>query len=259
MERKEVRTIIGIPARMGSSRFPGKPLCDIMGLPMIEHVYRRCSFVQEDAEVFVATCDKIIQETVEGFGGKAIMTPASIERPALRVAEACKSLELTDNDVVAIVQGDEPLIDPLAIRKGIAELKRHPKLFCTNLCSELTEEEWLDKDEVKVVSNLQENALYMSRSPIPSNTVKSSTPLVKQLGVFFFKYKDLLLFQSLEKTPLEISEDIEMLRAIEHGHMVKMIGIENSSISVDNPKQRDLVAELMKTDHVWKKYARYHP
>lgn len=242
---------------MGSSRFPGKPLCDILGLPMIEHVYKRCSLATENAEVFVATCDEIIRETVEGFGGKAIMTPASIERPALRVAEACKSLALEDNDVIAIVQGDEPLIDPLAIRQGITELESHPKLFCTNLCSELTEEEWLDQDEVKVVSNLQGNAIYMSRSPIPSNTVKSFAPLVKQLGVFFFSYKDLLLFQSLEKTPLEMSEDIEMLRAIEHGRIVKMIRVETECISVDNPQQRQRVENIMKTDPIWQSYGNY--
>jgi 3-deoxy-manno-octulosonate cytidylyltransferase (CMP-KDO synthetase) len=96
----------------------------------------------------------------------------------------------------------------------------------------------------------------MSRSPIPSKTIDSYAPLLKQLGVFFFRYKDLLLFQSLERTPLEMSEDIEMLRAIEHGHIVKMVEIESPCISVDNPKQRDLVVELMNTDPVWPKYAR---
>ena len=119
----------------------------------------------------------------------------------------------------------------------------------------LFEDEWLDKDEVKVVSNLQGHAIYMSRSPIPSKTIDSYAPLLKQLGVFFFRYKDLLLFQSLERTPLEMSEDIEMLRAIEHGHIVKMVEIESPCISVDNPKQRDLVVELMNTDPVWPKYA----
>ena len=241
---------------MGSSRFPGKPLCSIMGLPMIEHVYKRCSLAKENAVVFVATCDEIIKETVEGFGGRSIMTPASIERPALRVAEACKSLDLEDNDIIAIVQGDEPLIDPAAISKGVAELAKHSEFFCTNLCSPITEKEWLDKDEVKVVSNLQGHAIYLSRSPIPSNTIESFAPMVKQLGVFFFRYKDLLLFQSLERTPLEMSEDIEMLRAIEHGHIVKMIETDSPCISVDNPKQLELVAELMKKDPVWPKYAR---
>jgi 3-deoxy-manno-octulosonate cytidylyltransferase (CMP-KDO synthetase) len=241
---------------MGSSRFPGKPLCSILGLPMIEHVYKRCALAKENAEVFVASCDEIIKETVEGFGGRCIMTPASIERPALRVAEACKRLNLEGNDIVVVVQGDEPLIDPTAISKGVAELTNHSEFFCTNLCARLTEDEWLDKDEVKVVSNLKGHAIYMSRSPIPSKTIDSSTPLLKQLGVFFFRYKDLLLFQSLKRTPLEMSEDIEMLRAIEHSHIVKMVEIESKCISVDNPKQRELVVELMKADPVWPKYAR---
>lgn len=241
---------------MGSSRFPGKPLCSILGMPMIEHVYKRCSLATKKAEVFVATCDEIIKETVEGFGGTSIMTPASIERPALRVAEACKCLGLEENDIIAVVQGDEPLIDPTAISMGVAELAKNSEFFCTNLCSRITEDEWLDKDEVKVVSNLKGHAIYMSRSPIPSKTIDSYAPLLKQLGVFFFKYKDLILFQSLKKTPLEMSEDIEMLRAIEHGHIVKMVEIESPCISVDNPKQRDLVVDLMNTDPVWPKYAR---
>ncbi len=225
-----------------------------MGMPMIEHVYKRCVLSEESSEVFVATCDDVIKKTVEDFGRQAIMTPESIERPALRVAEACKSLELTDNDVVAIVQGDEPLIDPLAIRKGIAELKRHPKLFCTNLCSAMREEEWLDKDEVKVVSNLQGHAIYLSRSPIPSNTKIPGAPITKQLGVFFFRYKNLISFQSLRRTPLEISEDIEMLRAIEHGHIVKMTKIDGTCVTVDNSKQRKEVEYLMKQDSIWPKY-----
>ena len=252
--RNKVRTVIGIPARMGSTRFPGKPLCDIMGLPMIEHVYRRCYLAHDKAEVFVATCDEIIKETVESFGGKAIMTPQSIERPVLRVAEACKSLALRDDDLIAVVQGDEPLIHPYDIRKGIEELANDDDLFCTNLCSAMSEEEWLDKDEVKVVSNLQGHAVYLSRSPIPSNTKISGAPITKQLGVFFFRYKNLISFQSLRKTPLEISEDIEMLRAIEHGHIVKMTKIDGRCVSVDNSKQHKEVEHLMKQDPVWAKY-----
>ena len=223
---------------------------------MIEHVYKRCALAEVDAEVFVATCDEVIKQTVEVFGGKSIMTPASIERPALRVAEACKGLDLEDNDIVAIVQGDEPLIDPAAISKGVSDLAENPDVFCTNLCSRITEKEWIDKDEVKVVSNLQGHAVYLSRSPIPSNTVEPFAPIVKQLGVFFFRYKDLIVFQSLERTPLEMSEDIEMLRAIEHGYVVKMIETEGMCISVDNPKQQELVIELMKTDPVLPRYAK---
>jgi len=221
---------------------------------MIEHVYRRCTLAHDDGEVFVATCDEIIKEKVESFGGKAIMTPVSIERPALRVAEACKSLKLRDDDLIAVVQGDEPLIHPYDIRKGIKELADDENIFCTNLCSTMKEEEWIDRDEVKVVSNLQGHAIYLSRSPIPSNAKITDTPITKQLGVFFFRYKNLISFQSLKRTPLEISEDIEILRAIEHGHIVKMTKINGTCVSVDNPKQHKQVEYLMKQDSVWPKY-----
>jgi 3-deoxy-manno-octulosonate cytidylyltransferase (CMP-KDO synthetase) len=202
------RFVLGIPARMGSTRFPGKPLCDILGFSMIEHVYRRCCLAHENGEVFVATCDEIIKEKVESFGGKAIMTPASIERPALRVAEACRSLGLRDDDLIAVVQGDEPLIHPYDIRKGIDELINNDNIFCANLCSTMKKEEWLDKDEVKVVFNLQGHAIYLSRSPIPSNTKISGAQIIKQLGVFFFSYRNLISFQSLSRTPSLKSREI---------------------------------------------------
>jgi 3-deoxy-manno-octulosonate cytidylyltransferase (CMP-KDO synthetase) len=253
--QKKVRTVIGIPARMGSTRFPGKPLCKILGMPMIEHVYKRCALTQNHTEVFVATCDNIIKKTVEGFEGKAVMTPESIERPALRVAEACKTLGLYDDDIIAVVQGDEPLINPEMIDKGINELLDHPEYLCTNLCADMTESEWLDKDEVKVVTNLEGHATYMSRSPIPSKTIGLIGPRIKQLGIFFFRLKSLLLFQNLEKTPLEVSEAVEMLRAIEHGHIIKMVKIDSPCTSVDNPDQRDLVEALMREDPFWPQYS----
>lgn len=238
---------------MGSTRFPGKPLCPILGIPMIEHVYKRCCLTEDCDDVFVATCDDIIRKKVREFGGISIMTSPTIERPALRVAEACKTLELDNEDIVVVVQGDEPLIHPDFISTGIKELKRNPEIFCINLCSQITEGEWLDKDEVKVVSNLHGHAIYMSRSPIPSKKNTDSVSMFKQLGIFFFRFKNLLLFQSLERTPLEISEDIEMLRAIEHGYIVKMHKVPQC-FSVDNPKQRDLVEKIMKTDPIWPKY-----
>ena len=107
-----MRICVGIPARMGSSRFPGKPLANICGMPMIEHIYKRCLLAEDIDEIFIATCDDIIKDTVSEFGGTVIMTDPNIPRPGLRVAEAAKSLDLDDNDIVMGVQGDEPLIHP---------------------------------------------------------------------------------------------------------------------------------------------------
>src|SRR3990167_7078967 len=107
-----MKIFIGIPARMGSTRFPGKPLCDILGKPMIEHCYRRCELSQYATSLFVAACDPEIQEAVHGFGGRVIMTDSNIQRPGLRVAAGAETLGLDDGDIVVVVQGDEPLVHP---------------------------------------------------------------------------------------------------------------------------------------------------
>ena len=110
-----MKIVVGIPSRMGSTRFPGKPLCDILGKPMIEHCYKRCSFSEYKTDVFVAACDTEIEEQVKSFGGKVIMTDPNIQRPGLRVANAAEKLNLDDEDIVVVVQGDEPLVHPKMI------------------------------------------------------------------------------------------------------------------------------------------------
>ncbi|MDP7196210.1 MAG: NTP transferase domain-containing protein, partial [SAR202 cluster bacterium] len=107
-----MKTVIGIPARMGSSRFPGKPLAQICGMSMIEHVYKRCTFADNVDEIFIATCDQEIVIEADNFGAKSIMTDPEIQRPALRVFAAAEELDLDDEDIVITVQGDEPLFHP---------------------------------------------------------------------------------------------------------------------------------------------------
>jgi 3-deoxy-manno-octulosonate cytidylyltransferase (CMP-KDO synthetase) len=250
-----MKIAIGIPARMGSSRFPGKPLCGILGLPMIEHVYKRCQFATRQDHVFIAACDTEIQQAVQGFGGTVLMTPKEIERPALRVAEACKQLNLQDDDIVAVVQGDEPLLHPKMLDMGIDALLSNSTYLLTNLGADLTEAEWLDPNEVKVVTNQENNAIYMSRSAIPSNTRNRMGPRMKQLGIYFFHLKDLWAFQQLPPTPLEIAESVEMLRAIEHGKKVQMVRSPFVTKSVDTEEDRHLVEQLMVKDPVWPRYA----
>ena len=114
-----MRIVVGIPVRMGSTRFPGKPLCDILGKTMIEHCYKRCALSKYTTDLFVAACDSEIKEEVENFGGKVIMTNPDIERPGLRVASAAESLDLDDDDIVVVVQGDEPLVHPDMIAESL--------------------------------------------------------------------------------------------------------------------------------------------
>jgi len=163
-----MKIVIGIPARMGSTRFPGKPLCDICGTSMIEHVYRRCSLSNYATDLFVAACDGEIEQAVCSFGGKVIMTDPEIQRPGLRVAAAAESLNLDDEDIVVVVQGDEPLVHPKMIDLAVEPLLEEDDVYVSNLCANPSEDEWSDPGEIKVVCDLEMNATYMSRAPIPS-------------------------------------------------------------------------------------------
>ncbi len=165
-----MKIVVGIPARLGSSRFPGKPLCKILDMPMIEHVYKRCALANGVQDIFVAACDLEVKQVVEGFGGKVVMTKPDIDRPGLRVAEACKQMNLSDDDIVVVAQGDEPLVHPDMISKAVEPLLEDPNIQVGTLVAEANEEEWLDPNEVKVIANINDEILLMTRSPVPSNS-----------------------------------------------------------------------------------------
>ena len=136
-----MKIIVGIPVRMGSTRFPGKPLCDILGMSMIEHCYRRCSLSKYATDLFIAACDDEIKEAAEIFGARVIMTDPNISRPGLRVATAAEKLDLEEEDIVVVVQGDEPLVHPNMIDIAIQPLLKEDNIYVTNLCAELSDEE----------------------------------------------------------------------------------------------------------------------
>ena len=259
-----MKVSVGIPARMGSARFPGKPLCKILGMSMVEHVYRRCMLSNKVDQVFVATCDEEIRMAVENIGGTVIMTSPDISRPGLRVAEACKQLELGNEDIVVVVQGDEPLVRPEMIDLGIQPLLTDPNVFCVNLVASLSKEGWLDPNEIKVACDLNMNAIYMSRSPIPSGLhpeqemVNNGSEMVRlrQVCIFPFRKKSLLAFNELPETPLELAESIEMLRAIEHGYTVRLVHSPFTSKSVDTETDRLEVERLMSGDDIYPLYAK---
>jgi len=250
-----MKIIIGIPARLGSSRFPGKPLKPLLGIPMIEHVYKRCQLVNNVSKVFVACCDSEIQETVDDFGGESIMTPKEISRPGLRVAEASKKLELADEDIIVVVQGDEPLVHPEMIDLAVKPLIEDRNIQVLTLVADADGEEWLDTNEVKVCIDKNEDILMMTRSPVPSNTRDRVGPRLKQVAIMPFRKKFLLEFQSLPKMPLEIAESIELLRAIEHGIKVKTANSTNfNTISVDTKEDLIKAEEIMITDKTYQLY-----
>lgn len=241
---------------MGSSRFPGKPLAPILGMPMIEHVYRRCQLAKSIHDVFIATCDDEILEVVQAFGGKAFMTDKAIERPALRVAEACKQQTLADDDIVVVVQGDEPLVHPGMVNVAVAPLLAEPQLQLGTLAAPANEAEWLDANEVKIVTNERSDILFMSRSPIPSNTRNRVGPRLKQVAIMPFRKKFLLDFQEMSPTPLEIAESVELLRAVEHGIAVRAIPSPYRSVSVDTEADRREAEIAMQSDAIYPRYAR---
>lgn len=244
-----MQVVAGIPARMGSSRLPGKPLRPILGRPMIEHVYARTSLAPSVNATFVATCDQEILDAVVGFGGRAIMTPREISRPGLRVATACESLDLADEDLVVVVQGDEPLVHPDMIELAIRPFVSDKSLQVLTLIASATEDEWVDADEVKTVQAANGDILYMSRSPLPSNARGRVGPRFKQVAIIPFRRGFLRSFQTLAATPLEIAESIELLRALEHGYRV---GSADSSafhtVSVDTSSDLAEAEALMRID-----------
>ena len=254
--------IIGvIPARMASSRFPGKPLAKILGIPMIGHVYFRSKMSQTLHEVYVATCDKEIFDYVESIGGKAIMTSDSHERCTDRIAEAVEKIEAMTNsqvDIVVNIQGDEPMVFPEMIDEVVKPMLTDNSIVTTNLMALMkTRNEHEDPNEVKVVVDKNNYALYFSREPIPSRK-KGATevPMLKQVCIIPFRRDFLFKFTQLEPTPLEKIESVDMLRAIEHSYKVKMVLTSFQTYSVDTPEELRFVEGRMKNDPLVMKYPR---
>ena len=247
-----MKTIGVIPARMGSSRFPGKPLALIHGIPMIEHVYKRSAMSMLD-ELYVATCDTEIAEAVEKFGGKAIMTDACHERCTDRVAEA---VEDVDVDIVVIIQGDEPLVYPDMIDQAVKSIIEDESVVCVNLMSSIdSDTDFMDPNEVKVVVDNESYALYFSREPIPSSKKYADRyARYKQVCIMPFRKDFLLKYTKLEPTPLEIVESVDMLRVIEHGYKVKMVYTGRKTFSVDTPEDLAKVERIMDSDIFIKQY-----
>ena len=246
-----------IPARMGSSRFPGKPLAKICGRSMLEHIYKRCSSMEELAGVWVATCDEEIKLAVEKFGGKAIMTADTHERASDRTAEAAQGLDV---DVVIMVQGDEPLVHPEMMRQAVKPLQDDDTLMCSNLTARIRSLlEFQDPNTIKVVSSREGYALYFSREPIPTiKMVKgffSDIPLFKQVCIIPFQRDFLLKYAALPPTPLEVSESIDMLRILEHGERVKTVATNHETHAVDTPEDLRFVEPMMASDPLFATYS----
>lgn len=248
-----------IPARMGSSRFPGKPMAKILGVPMIGHCYLRTRMCENLSDTYVATCDKEIYDYIESIGGSAIMTSDKHERATDRTTEAMLAVEeATGNkvDIVVMVQGDEPMVTPEMISQSLLPFLEDSNINVVNLMAYMeTVEEFQDPNEVKVVVAPNNRALYFSREPIPSRKKGvEKVPMLKQVCIIPFLRDYLLKFNSMEETELERIESVDMMRILENNDHVHMVLSNEKTYSVDTPDDLRNVEKRMANDLLIKQY-----
>lgn len=250
-----MRVTAVIPARYASTRFEGKALADIMGKPMVQRVYERTSRASLVSEVIVATDDRRIVEAVKAFGGRVEMTSASHETGTDRLAEVAERI---DSEIIVNVQGDEPLIEPAMIDEVIRPLVDDDSVMMGTLKSRVRNlHDFLSPNVVKVVTDRDGFALYFSRSPLPFfrdkwNDLKdeafASGRLLcfKHVGIYVYRREFLIRYARMPQTPLECSEKLEQLRALENGFRIKVVDTEYESIGVDSPADLEKVLDKLR-------------
>ena len=249
-----------IPARYGSTRFTGKPLALLAGKPMIQHVYEGVARARHLDEVVVATDDERIVDAVERFKGQAMMTSPQARSGSERAAEVART---RNHQVIINIQGDEPLIHPEMVDQLAEYLERHAAVPMASLMTTLRAEDMANPNVVKVVADRDGFALYFSRAPIPYQReaqgsglrAQGSSPQppapspeprrYKHLGIYGYQRHFLLQFPSLEPTPLEQAEQLEQLRALEHGYRVKLLETAHDTIGIDTREDLERVQALL--------------
>lgn len=239
------RVLAVIPARYASTRFPGKPLVKIFGKPMIQHVWERVNQVPGIERAIVATDDPRIQEAVLAFGGEVVMTSPDHPSGTDRVWEVAQPL--TEYSFVMNVQGDEPMIDPQALQKLIDKMHHHPEAEIATLIVPIRDAaEWQDPNIVKAVINQAGQALYFSRSPVPYHRDQPELPnnAFRHLGIYFFRRGALYRFTQLPPSPLELSERLEQLRALENGISIFTAQVSEAPIGIDTPEDLERLVQM---------------
>lgn len=252
-------TIAVIPARLASTRFPGKPLEDIHGLPMIMHCYLRTMAANLIDRVYIATCDDEISNVATSLGASVVMTSDRHTNAIDRTAEAFDRIRAESTeaiDIVVLVQGDEPLLSPADLDAIVQRMQSDPNIGIVNIMVPFTSiEDFADQNNPKVVTDANLRALYMSRAPIPSNWHGwEDEQSHMQTGLFGFRPDSLEWFAQAPRSPLEIIESIDMLRVLQAGHVVQMIRAEESTIGVDTPVDLEKVRALMPADRLFGAY-----
>jgi 3-deoxy-manno-octulosonate cytidylyltransferase (CMP-KDO synthetase) len=227
-----------IPARYNSSRLPGKPLIEVDGRTLIEHVYRRVESVPGLERIVVATDDLRIQKAVEAFGGHAVLTRRDHPSGTDRIAEAAK--ELDDRTIVLNVQGDEPLIEPEVLECALSAARTRDTDVVTLMSPLSAPKAVADPNKVKVVVDRNGFAMYFSRSPIPS-----SGPYFLHLGSYAYTAGFLRAFTELPVTALERAERLEQLRILEHGYRIRVVEVKSNSFGIDTPADLEAFRDLI--------------
>ncbi len=253
-----MKAVAIIPARMGSSRFPGKPMANILGMPMVGHCYFRTRMCAELKGTYVATCDREIFDYVQAIGGQAVMTSDKHDRASDRAAEAMLKIEKKTGesiDIVVMVQGDEPMITPEMITESLKPFELADVNVVNLMAPIYKDTEFNDPNEVKVVVNKQNEAMYFSREPIPSKRKgETDGPMLKQVCIIPFRRDYLIKFNQMEETTLERIESVDMLRVLENGDTVHMAMTEKETYSVDTEEELNNVALKMKSDDLLARY-----
>ena len=243
--------IIGIiPARYGSTRFPGKILAPIAGKTLIQRTYENASQNSILQQLIIATDDDRIYDHVETFGAKAVMTSITCPTGTDRLVEAVKhSLNLAGADIIVNIQGDEPCLDPQIITQIVTLLINDPEAVMSTAAIQIhSEEEAHNPSAVKCVIDSQQNALYFSRALIPaghSGRMLPNTAYYRHIGIYAYRAHFLLKYADLPKTPSQLAEDLEQLKVIEHGFRIKVAIVDSFSIGVDTPKDIQKVEQWL--------------
>lgn len=240
--------VIGvIPSRYGAQRFPGKPLALIAGVPMIVRVIRQAQKAKLLNEVWVATDDVKIVEAVNKAGAKAVMTPSSLKSGTDRIAYAARAEKL---DIVVNIQGDEPVMAPQAIDAAVEVLRKDHRVLMSTVVIPLSDKkEWLDPNVVKAVLGPKGDVLYFSRAPIPYPREGGMPKAYKHMGLYGYRPAWLQMMATLKPTPLELTEKLEQLRAMENGVFIRAAIRKVESIAVDVPADIKKVEKYLKKRH----------
>ena len=246
MSSAKPEVVIVIPARFGSTRLPGKPLVSLAGKPMIQRVYERASMATLADRVIVATDDERIVKAVESFGGTARMTRPDHRTGTERVAEVAAHEK---GDVFVNVQGDEPLLDPVAVDTAVNALLEEPTAAIATVATLIkTPADIMDPNVVKTVLDFDNNGLYFSRAPIPwvrDTASKIQVRHLKHLGLYVFQRDALLEYPTLPQGELERIEQLEQLRWLENGWKIRVAEVEHDAVSVDVPEDIARVEKLL--------------